>query len=139
MSDDWVLWENENFVIKTPKNPHISPEEGCHVKVYTKQRIERSWDNPELAGKVFELAVKVSKVIIEEKIADWVNIQNNQNWSSLPGGEPEFHIHIYGRRKSGKTWCQPVELPKLPGTFKNEPMSQVDREILIKKLKEILS
>jgi diadenosine tetraphosphate (Ap4A) HIT family hydrolase len=139
MNDFWILGENKNFIIKTPKNPHISPREGCHIVIYTKDKMEKSWDDPKLAGKAFELAAKISKVLVEEKIADWVNIQNNQNWDLLPGDKLEFHINIYGRRKSGKTWGQPVELPKSPGTFKNEPMSQKEREILARRLKEILS
>lgn len=30
---------------------------------------------------------------------------------------PHLHLHIYGRRKGGKTWAQPVDMPKAPGTF----------------------
>jgi diadenosine tetraphosphate (Ap4A) HIT family hydrolase len=138
MDADWILWENKDFVVKTLKNPHISLEEGCHIVIFTKEKLEKSWDNPELACKGFELAIKVSKIVVDEKIADWVNIQNNQNWGLLPGGKLFFHIHIYGRRKSGKTWSQPVEIPKLPNTFKNKPMSERERKILTAKFKENL-
>jgi diadenosine tetraphosphate (Ap4A) HIT family hydrolase len=136
MDDEWILWQNNEFVVITPKNPHIGPEEGCHIIILTKKKMGKSWDNPELAGKTFELATKISKIIIEEKIADWANIQNNQNWGLLPGGKLNFHIHIYGRKKSGKTWTQSITLPKLPNTFKNEPLPEKEREILRKRLKE---
>ena len=130
MSNYWVLWEDEGFIITTPKNPHISPEEGCHIKINPKISMEKSWDDPVLAGKTFEFAAKASKIIVQEKIADWVNIQNNGNWGLLPNRKLNFHIHIYGRKKSGKTWIKPVKLPELPNTFRNKPMSFEERERL---------
>lgn len=134
----WVLWQNKDFIVTTPKNPHISPEEGCHIIIYPVKKMEKAWGNPELAKKAFELATNISKIIIEEKIADWTNIQNNQNWDFLPGGKLHFHIHIYGRKRSGKTWTQPVQIPKAPNTFKNNPLSESERKILERKLKEVL-
>ena len=138
MSDEWLLWQNKEFIVTTPENPHVSPEEGCHIIVLTKKKLEKPWDDPKLSGRTFELAARVSKIVIGERIADWVNIQNNQNWGLLPRGRLNFHIHIYGRKKSGKTWGQSITLPKLPNTFRNEPLSQKERERLKTKLKESL-
>ncbi len=59
MSNHWVLWEDEGYIITTPKNPHISPEEGCHIKINPKNSMEKSWDDPVLAGKTFEFAVSL--------------------------------------------------------------------------------
>jgi diadenosine tetraphosphate (Ap4A) HIT family hydrolase len=138
MDKDWILWQDKRFVVATPKNPHIVPDEGCHIKVYPKKKIDKSWDNPKLAGETFELASRVSKIIVQEKIADWINIQNNGNWGLLPGRKLNFHIHVYGRKKKGKTWGKPVKLPELPETFKNAPLSKREREILKIKFNELL-
>ena len=64
MSDEWLLWQNKEFVVTTPKNPHISLEEGCHIIVLTKKKVEKSWDDPKLSGRTFELAARISKIVI---------------------------------------------------------------------------
>ncbi|KON28153.1 hypothetical protein AC481_02635 [miscellaneous Crenarchaeota group archaeon SMTZ-80] len=138
MKINWILWEDKKFKVSTPENPHIGPDEGCHIKISPKEKIEKSWDDPELAGETFELATRVSKVVIQEKLADWINIQNNGNWGLLPGRKLNFHIHVYGRKKEGKTWGKPIKLPELPDTFKNKPLSEKDREILKIRFKELL-
>ncbi len=135
--EEFVLWKNDKFVLSTPKNPHLPKSEGCHLIIRPTKNLEKAWDNSKLCGEAFELASKIAKILIDEKIVDWVNLQYNDNWGLLKG-KLSFHVHIYGRKKSGKTWMQPVELPKLPGTFINEPMSKNDIEKLTAKLKEIL-
>jgi adenylate cyclase class IV/diadenosine tetraphosphate (Ap4A) HIT family hydrolase len=136
--DEWILWKNNKFMVNTPENPHLSPEEGCHIVIRPVELIEKAWDNPKLCGEAFELASKVAKIIIDERIADWCNLQYNNNWGLLQGEKLRFHVHVYGRKKTSKNWGQPVELPKFPKTFKNKPLSKDEKERLIIKFKEIL-
>ena len=124
--DEFVLWKNDKFIVTTLRNPHLPKSEGCHIIIRSIREVKRAWNDPKLCGEAFELASRIAKVLIDEKIVDWVNLQNNQNWGLLHGGNLFFHVHIYGRKKSGKTWGQPVEIPKAPGTFKNEPMAKKD-------------
>jgi len=138
LEDEFALWKNEKFIVTTLRNPHIPKSEGCHLVIRPLRELKRAWDDSKLCGEAFELASRISKVLIDEKIVDWTNLQNNQNWGLLPGGKLFFHVHIYGRKKSGKTWGQPVEIPKNPGTFKNEPMAERDIQKLITKFKEVL-
>jgi diadenosine tetraphosphate (Ap4A) HIT family hydrolase len=56
----------------------------------------------------------------------------------LPGAVPHLHVHIYGRRRGGKTWAQPVDLPKAPGQFGFAPLSEPDRARLAIALTEAL-
>ena len=133
------LWSDKDFSISTPSNPHITKEEGIHLKITTKKETANAWEDPVLCGKAFTFAAKVADIIVEKlKIVQWANLQYNGNWGLLPGNKPYFHIHIYGRKKTGKTWAQPVILPKLPETFNNEPLTEEERSDLSAAFKKYL-
>ncbi len=66
----------------------------------------------------------------------WFNIQSNGNWGLLPGVTPFFHVYIYGRNKTSE-WGKPITLPEAPKTYKNEPMPEGDRDILIGTFKSL--
>lgn len=136
IGSNFLLWENDNFVIKTPFNPHTSYEEGLHLIVTTKAEQKTAWENPSVSGQAFELAARASKIIEEVGLAPWVNIQANGNWGLLPNAELFFHIHIYGRNKT-ENWAKPIILPQLPGTFENEPMPEANRLVLIEAFKKL--
>lgn len=131
MSDanSYILWEDEDFVVQTPENPHIPYLEGPHVIVAPKQAAVSAWANPGLAGETFKLAAKACAVMEDLELAPWFNLQANGNWGLLSGRSPFFHIHIYGRNKT-KSWGKPIVLPEAPGTYRNDPMPKDDREKL---------
>jgi len=139
MAERWTLWEDERFVVATTANPHLPPEEGCHVLVWPKDPPPHAWTDPVLTGAVFELAARVCQVMERLGLADWFNLQANGNWGLLPGGTPHLHVHIYGRRRGGVTWAQPVELPKAPGGFGFAPLSEPDRARLTAALADALA
>lgn len=134
----FVLWKNDKFIVTTPLNPHLPKDEGCHLVIRPVKPFEKAWDYPKFTGETFELASKIVKILIDEGIVDWANLQCNGNWGLLKGVTPWFHVHIYGRKKSGKTWGQPVELPKLPNTYNNESMSKRDIQRLAAKFQGTL-
>jgi hypothetical protein len=136
IGNNFLLWENNEFVIKTPFNPHILYEEGLHLIVTTQADYETAWENPEISGQVFELAARASKIIEETGLAPWFNIQSNGNWGLLPDANKFFHVHIYGRNKT-RSWGKPIALPELPGTYKNDPMPESDRGTLIEAFKRL--
>ena len=137
IGNNYLLWENDTFLVKTPFNPHIPYSEGLHVIVAPKADIVTAWEDAELSGEAFKLASKVSKVINELNLAPWLNLQANGNWGLLPGATPFFHIHIYGRNMT-ESWGKPITLPELPKTYQNDPMTEADRELLTNVLKENL-
>jgi diadenosine tetraphosphate (Ap4A) HIT family hydrolase len=137
IGNNYLLWEDDTFLVKTPFNPHISYIEGLHVIVAPKADITTAWDDPELTGRAFALAAKVTKVMSELELAPWFNLQANGNWGLLPGATPFFHVHIYGRNKTD-SWGKPITIPELPKTYHNEPMPEGDRELLASALKEQL-
>lgn len=134
---NFALWENDEFEVVTPKNPHIPPEEGFQLVILTKHEIIAAWSDPDLSAKAFHLSARVCQILEEMKLAPWFNIQANGNWGLLPGTTPRFHIHIYARLK-GKTWGQPVQLPLAPKTYTNSPISEDIRNLLTRILRERL-
>lgn len=136
LGNNFLLWKNDDFVIKTPFNPHTPYSEGLHLIVASALTFENAWSNPEVASKAFELSSKACKIMEDLNIAPWFNIQANGNWDLLSNGQRFFHIHIYGRNKTS-TWGHPVTLPQLPGTYQNEPMPETDRTILIEAFKQL--
>jgi len=137
VGNNYLLWKDDSFIIKTPFNPHIKYIEGPHLIVAPQEDIESAWQNPVLAGKAFELASKVCGIMLDSDLAPWFNIQANANWGLLPGAHPFFHLHIYGRNKTD-TWGKPIALPELPKTYQNNPMPEKDRELLTQLFKESL-
>lgn len=136
IGNNYVLWENETFIVKTPFNPHTSYAEGLHIIVAPKADLASAWEDPEISGQAFELASKVGKLVNAAGLAPWMNLQANGNWGLLPGSTPFFHIHIYGRNQT-KAWAKPVVLPELPGTYQNDPMPEGDRTLLIGLFSEL--
>jgi diadenosine tetraphosphate (Ap4A) HIT family hydrolase len=139
MAESWTLWEDAAFIVVTTANPHVSPIEGCHVMVQPKNPPPHAWADPAVTAETMALTARVCQVMERLGLADWFNIQANGNWGLLPGGTPHFHVHIYGRRKGGKTWAQPVDLPKAPGAFGFEPLDASERGRLATALSEALS
>ena len=135
IGNNYLLWEDDTFMVKTPFNPHTTYLEGLHVIVAAKADILSAWEDPELSGEAFKLASKVSKIISDLNLAPWLNLQANGNWGLLPGATPFFHIHIYGRNKT-ESWGKPITLPEMPKTYSNEPMPEYDRELLTRAFKE---
>jgi diadenosine tetraphosphate (Ap4A) HIT family hydrolase len=137
IGNNYSLWDNDTFIVKTPFNPHTPYSEGLHIIVAPKADITSAWEDPELSGEAFKLAAKVSQVITDLGMAPWLNLQANGNWGLLPGATPFFHIHIYGRNKTD-SWGKPITLPELPKTYHNAPMPEADRELLARTLSESL-
>lgn len=134
IGNNYLLWENDEYIVKTPFNPHIPYSEGLQIIVATKADQQTAWENPEAAGEAFRIAAEVCKVAENLQLAPWFNIQANGNWGLLPGATPFFHIHIYGRNKTD-TWGKPIILPEAPKTYKNDPMPENDRKALADALK----
>jgi diadenosine tetraphosphate (Ap4A) HIT family hydrolase len=133
----YTLWENHLFTIGTPENPHQPYSEGLHVIVAPKLLVKNAWEDVELGEATFKIATQTCRVIEDLKLAPWQNIQANGNWGLLPGREPHFHVHIYGRNKTA-SWGKPIILPEARGTYSNEPMPLEDRDKLTTRFNEVL-
>lgn len=132
-----VLWQDDSYIIKTPFNPHIPYSEGPHVIVAPKADYKNAWTDINVSTESFRLASIACVVMEELGIAPWFNIQANGNWGLLPGAEPFFHVHIYGRKQTDQ-WGKPVTLPEAPGTYQYEPMPEADISLLRTALEQRL-
>ena len=137
IGNNFLLWENEEFIVKTPFNPQIQYKEGLHIIVAPKKDYKTAWEDPEVSARAFKLATQTCKYIQELNLAPWFNIQANGNWGLLPGSTPFFHLHIYGRNKT-ESWGKPIELPVLPKTYQNEPMPEQTRILITETLGQAL-
>lgn len=137
IGNNYLLWENDEYIVKTPFNPHIPYSEGLQIIVATKTEIKTAWEDPNAASKAFKIAAEACGIAEDLQLAPWFNIQSNGNWGLLPGATPFFHVHIYGRNKTD-SWGRPIVLPEAPKTYMNEPMPESDREKLIEALKSQL-
>ena len=137
LGNNFLLWENDEFIIKTPFNPHVPYSEGLHLVINPKKEIKTAWDDSQVAAKAFGLASQACKIMEELEMAPWFNIQANGNFGLLPGATPFFHLHVYGRNKTS-TWAKPITLPTAPKTYKNDPMPENDRQKLIDAFKQNL-
>jgi diadenosine tetraphosphate (Ap4A) HIT family hydrolase len=136
IGDNYLLWENDIFIVTTPFNPHIPYSEGLHLVVAPKQEIASAWQDAELAADTFKLATETCAIMESLRLAPWFNLQANGNWGLLPGAAPFFHIHVYGRNKTS-SWAKPLVLPEAPKTYQNDPMPEKDRELLIGAFKAL--
>ena len=138
MAERWTLWEDARFVVETTANPHLPPTEGCHVVVRPKDPPPHAWADPAVTAATFDLAARVCQVMEQLGLADWFNLQANGNWGLLPGATPHLHVHIYGRRRGGATWGEPIHLPPAPGDFGFAPLDANERARLASVLSEAL-
>jgi diadenosine tetraphosphate (Ap4A) HIT family hydrolase len=134
---NYLLWENDELTIGTPKNPHVPYREGPHIIVLPKREVANAWGDVSLSEKTFNVASQACQVMEILQFAPWFNIQANGNWSLLPEARPFFHVHIYGGNKTS-SWGKPVILPEAPGTYQNDSMPLSDREKLSNALKTSL-
>lgn len=136
---NFLLWENLDFRIYTPKNPHLPYSEGLQLVIESNRDLTTAWEDPSCTGKAFELAAQICQIVQTQGLAPWFNIQANGNWGLLEGATSHFHVHIYGRNKNSERWGKPIILPELPKTYFNEPMPEPDQELLIRAFRKSLS
>jgi len=126
----YLLWENDEFTISTPENPHQPYADGLHLIVSPRQSVASAWADINTATQVFKLSAEACKIMKDLQLAPWFNIQANGNWGLLPGNATSFHVHVFGRNKTA-SWGKPISLPQDPGTYKNDAMPEADRTKLI--------
>lgn len=134
LGNNYLLWENDEFIICTPFNPHVSYSEGPVVLIKVKADMSHAWQDPKITGRAFELAAKVCRVMEQMQMAPWFNIQTNGNCGLIDSAQPFFHVYIYGRNRTDR-WAKPIILPEVPKTYNNDPMPEADRLRLAASLK----
>ena len=121
-----MIYETEHFILSPFRKaePHVSREEGGHLKLATKYGYEKLTDaSPEalaehawllsLIGEAYPIAMNNRGVPVI-----WVNYQTMGQWAfkkskSAGDTKPHFHTQIYGRVADAKKqiWPEAVQLP----------------------------
>lgn len=107
------IYETDNFVVIIPEHPHVSREDGGHIIITPKERLEdRTKLSPTLAYELTKLTMIVGeamKTVMNRNSIDVerINYQDNGNWNL------SLHVHLYGRAKSAKVqkYGTPLKFP----------------------------
>ncbi|MDD5040701.1 MAG: hypothetical protein PHY34_06170 [Patescibacteria group bacterium] len=131
-----TIFETKSFVVEAFDKPHVSREEGGHIKIFPKQKISnRTEMSPAMAiefirltmivGKAFEQAMKNRGLEIMR-----INYHDMGNWAYKSGKQPVFHLHIYGRAKNAvhQPFREAVYLPDRSTGFYDafKPLNETD-------------
>ena len=145
---DRVFYKTENFVAVVAEEPHVSREEGGHIKIRHKDSLydSRTDLTPELAKEVYRLSMLVGEAMktgLRNRGIDLVriNYQENGNWAYKKDKLPIFQIHLYGRAKNSKMqkWPESLYFPDWDSGFYRNNESLNDEDIAeIQKQIEIL-
>ena len=136
ISDMSLIYETDNFLVEAPEKPHIDRNDGGHIIILPKVRVEdRTKLNPEPAKELMKLSMVVgeamTKVMNEHGVdIGRINYQENGNWSVLSPEGSFLHEHVYGRAKSAKIqkYGDALYFPHRDTGFydKNQPLTEKD-------------
>ena len=141
------IYETENFIVEAVDQPHVTREDGGHIKIYPKVRkVDRTELSPREAIEVMRLTMVVGEAMTEvmnNRGVDIgrINYQDNGNWSVFKPEGPYFHIHLYGRAKSAKIqiYGDATHFPQRETGFYegNEPFNDGDITEMKNKIEEL--
>jgi diadenosine tetraphosphate (Ap4A) HIT family hydrolase len=105
---DKLIFESDNFSLFSVGRPHVSREEGGHLKISPKVRYaDRLELSPELATEMAWLEMLAGQAMttaLRDRGIDLgiINYQDNKNWGVFKPEGPYLHVHLYGRAKDAK-------------------------------------
>jgi len=95
------IYQTDNFIVESFETPHVSRQEGGHIKIYPKKPVlDRSELSSELAVEFIRLTMIVGEALKrgmtnrDVKIMR-INYYDMGNWAFKKGEQPILHIHIY--------------------------------------------
>lgn len=104
---DNIIFETENFIIATIRNPHIDRMDGGHIIIISKNtKYKTLSDMPlDIAMELMTLTIaggNAMKEALNKHGIDvgLINYQVNGNWSVVNEERDPVHMHLYGRAKS---------------------------------------
>ncbi|MCL2382752.1 MAG: hypothetical protein FWC79_00880 [Oscillospiraceae bacterium] len=141
-----LIYETDNFIVEAFSFPHISREEGGHLKITPKKYYEDRSELPPreaievmrltmITGKAFKRAMNNRGIPVIR-----VNYHDMGNWAYKKNEKPYFHIHIYGRAENAtiQAWPEAMQLPdRSTGFYDNfiplnrEDINEIRKQILI--------
>ena len=115
-----TIYETANFKVEVVPRPHVSREEGGHLRIKSKEKFFSSrmdFDSNE-AKEVMRLSMMAGEALKRAMILRGIpivriNYMEAGNWAAKSGKPFFFHIHVYGRAENAKIqiWPEAVQLP----------------------------
>ncbi len=137
-----IIYETPSFSIESADQPHIDREDGGHIRVMPKQKVEdRTKLTPELAKELMKLTMvtgEAMKIALNKQGIDVmrINYQENGNWV------PILHIHLYGRATSAKIqkYGEAMHLPQRSTGFYDsfKPLTSQDIQLIKEEINRLL-
>lgn len=148
IQDYLTIYETLNFKVEVVPRPHVSREEGGHLRIKSKEKYfsSRMDLNPEEAKEVMRLSMMTAEVLKRGMTLRGIpiiriNFMEAGNWAAKQGKTFFFHIHIYGRTEKAKIqkWPEAVQLPPRETGFYDNfiPLNEGDIEELKKQFSKI--
>ena len=139
-----TIYETANFKVEAVPKPHVSREEGGHLRIKSKEKYfsSRMDLNPDEAKEVMRLSMMTAEVLKRGMTSRGVpiiriNFMEAGNWAAKKGKPFFFHIHVYGRTESAKIqiWPEAVQLPSRDTGFYDNfiPLNEEDIKELQKQ------
>lgn len=143
------IYQTENFVVESVGQPHVSREDGGHIKIQPKIRlVDRTQLSPKLAIEFMRLTMVTGEAmanVLRRRGIDVgrINYQDNGNWSVFKPEGPYLHLHLYGRAKSAKVhkWGDACQFPHRETGFYDSfrPLDDIDIEEIKKEMAAIFA
>ncbi|OIP22392.1 hypothetical protein COX95_01870 [bacterium CG_4_10_14_0_2_um_filter_33_32] len=101
-----LIYETKNFIAEAVSEPHVSREDGGHIRIVPKRRVvDRTALSPKEATEMARLIMLAGEAMVKglnNRGIDIgrINYQDNGNWSVFSPQGSYLHIHLYGRAKS---------------------------------------
>ncbi len=145
-----IIFETDNFVIKSAEKPHvyISRKEGGHLQVKSKYPLR---DRTQMSGTQAIEYMKLTMIAGEALVSAMkrqgieigiVNYQEMGNWSVFKPEGPTVHTHVFGRSVDAtmQKYGEAISLPHLDTGFydKFEPLNESDLEEIKKDIEALL-
>jgi len=109
-----VLVRGARAMLLVPNAPHVSIRDGGHLLVTTMRHVQSRVDfSDEEAREVHQLTVQAARALLNLAWANWINFQENGNWSVDTPAGPHSHTHVYGRWRgsTNQPFGEPLRLP----------------------------
>ena len=103
-----LIYETKNFIVTTPKLPLVTREDGGHIEISPKMRIDnRTLLTPQLAIELMRLTMLIGEAMtigLKNRGIDIgrINYQDNGNWGVFKPDGAFLHVHLYGRATNAK-------------------------------------
>lgn len=137
-----LIFETNNFTIESSEKPFISREEGGHIHIFPKEKVEdRTKLSPELAKELMKLTMVVGeamKIGLGRRGVDIGRI----NYEDLGNTAQFLHIHVFGRAKTAvkQKYGEAVSLPQRSSGFYDyfKPLDDNDRDEIKKEIERLM-